>query len=368
MLGMVVGGGEIWDLEIARQLEQKEVEVTFFTGSPLLRSAKFRYDDAPFTVRYIRTPHLQEYALAAPVGIGGLLSDLDRQIFAKRIKEKLTERFDVIHINSRPSLLRLSEELETPITIKMNGPPHSLIRDYVLPGASSYDYFNRADAIIGTGETPELITNRTGLPVHTINPGVDTAEFTPEGETVKGGDGPSLLWVGRFVPAKDLPLLIESVKELVARVPDVSVLLAGTGPKHEKIIKLAEEYDITNNITFLGRVDHEKLPQYYRSASIFTLTSRTENHPIALMEAMSSGTPPVVPDIGWIPNMVSGGEDGVIVDNRSPTDFATAWERLLKNPQKRIEYGVNARETACSQFEWSDRSDRLLEIFQEVAP
>jgi glycosyltransferase involved in cell wall biosynthesis len=366
MLGMVVGGGEIWDIEMARQLENKGVKVTFFTGTPLSQSAKFRYDDEPFTVEFIRTPHLQEYALAAPMGIGGLLSDLDRQIFRRRLKRQLSEKFEVIHINSRPSFLRLSEEFKIPMTIKMNGPPHSLIRDYLLPGASSYDHFEQADAIVGTGETPNLITRQTGLSVHTINPGVDTETFDSSGKKADFGDGPSLLWVGRFVPAKDLPLLIKSVNKLVSLIPNVSVYLIGNGPKHMKIKRLVKKYGLTENIDFLGRIDHKNLPKYYRSADVFTLTSRTENHPIALMEAMSCETPAVVPDVGWIPEMITDGDDGLIVDSRSPAAFAAAWESLLIDQSTHTRYGSRARETARARFEWSNRANKLLGIFKEV--
>jgi glycosyltransferase involved in cell wall biosynthesis len=294
------------------------------------------------------------------------LSDIDRQIFTSLTKRQLTDEFDIIHVNSRPQFLRVAESFDAPMTIKMNGPPHSLVYDHLLPGTSSYDFFELADAVIGTGETPDLIAERTGLDVHTINPGVDTTIFIPNGPVVDLGDGPTLLWVGRFVPAKDLSLLIKSFNELQESCPDASAYLIGDGPKQTKIKQIVEKHDLTDSVQFLGRIDHDELPKYYRSADVFTLTSQTENHPIAMMEAMSSATPPVAPSVGWIPKMIDDGQDGIVVENRTPSAFANAWKEVLTDSSERDRLGTRARDTARTQFEWENKAKGLLDIFQSV--
>jgi glycosyltransferase involved in cell wall biosynthesis len=364
---MVVGGGEIWDIEIARKLEAQGVNVTFFTGKPLFRPPQFRYDEEPFSTEFVSTPHLQEHALSAPIGIGGLLSDIDNKLFKNRVERRLHDGFDVIHINSRPQFLRMTESFSPPMTITMHGLPHSLIYDYLLPGASSYDFFDLADAVIGTGETAELISERTGIGTHTINPGVNTSVFTPGGPAVDLGDGPALLWVGRFVPVKDLPLFIEAFAELHDAVPNATAYLIGDGPKQKKIRVLADDYDINDSVRFLGQINHNELPKYYRSSDLFTLSSKHESFGIVLLEAMACGLPVVAPDIGYIPQIIDDGQDGRIVESRTPSAFATAWENLLTDPEKTKRLGKQARDTARANFEWENKAEELLEIFQAVS-
>ncbi|MFB6198667.1 MAG: glycosyltransferase, partial [Halobacteriaceae archaeon] len=156
----------------------------------------------------------------------------------------------------------------------MNGPPHSLFQDYLNPFSSSYDFFEKFGAVIATGVTTEAIESRIDVNVHTINPGVDTEVFTPAQEDIQ-----------------NLPKLLRAFNRIHASHPEADLMLVGDGPERDRVESLAEELDLDDVVSFPGYVDNAELPEYYRRAAVFVLSSRRDNHPITLMEAMSCETP-----------------------------------------------------------------------------
>lgn len=366
MMGFTRGGGEIWDLEMASHLRDLGVEVTFVIATPLRGSVPTPVESFP-TVD-VPVPHLQEHALAAPRGIGGVLADIDANVFARRVAATLDDRstFDLLHVNSLPEFAPFIERFDQPVTTKLNGPPHSLWYDRLHPWRSSYDLLEQFVAIVTTGMTTEVVESSTAHDrIVPINPGVDTEHFTP-GDGRAEGEGPfRLLFVGRFVPAKHLQLLIDAVATLADRW-DIELQLVGDGPLRETIQGRIEHHDLADTVKLVGYVDNRELPSYYREADLFVLSSRTDNCPITIMEAMSCGTPVVAPQLGWIPHLVEDGVTGCLYDTGDEAALVAGIETLLANSTTRREMANQARDTAVDQFDWSQRASRLRELFETV--
>jgi glycosyltransferase involved in cell wall biosynthesis len=291
-----------------------------------------------------------------------VITDLDRQLFIRQLRQDLRDEHDIIHVNGYPEILRIKNEINTPMTIKLNGPPHSLFYDYFHPTKSSYSWLKQADAVISTGVTGEEIKRRTSIEPITINPGVDTTRFTPEGPEIENS-GPTILWVGRFVPVKDLPTLIGAFSMVLNEFPNADLWLVGEGPLQTRIENQCKRQGVQSNVTFWGFVPNDELDQYYRAADVFVLSSKTENHPIALMEAMSCGRAVIAPDIGWIPKMVNDGADGLLIPPEDPRFLADAVVQCLN---KKEAMGENARRTAVQDFSWGDKAEQMKSIFEKI--
>ena len=360
MLGITRGGGEIWDLKMAAGLEELGVEVTFYVGKPLRKGLPEPIDG--FETVEVPTPHLRDFALDAPIGIGGALYDIDEWFFRRRVVSELKERnHDIIHVNSDPQFGQFVDRFDSPVVVKMNGPPHSLWQDYINPLSSSYDFFDEFDAVIATGVTTGKIEERTGIDVHSINPGVDTDTFAPDDE---GTAGKTVLFVGRFVPAKNLVALVRAFEQVQTEHPDTELVLVGDGPRRGRIESEIETLGLDDSVTLPGYVDNEELPEYYNSADVFALSSRQDNHPITLIEAMSCGVPVVAPRIGWIPNMVEHEEEGLLYDEDE--ELISHFDTLLSNPDVRNQYGRNGRKRAIDGFDWGQRAKRLEAIYNDI--
>ncbi|MFB6198668.1 MAG: hypothetical protein ABEI52_10435 [Halobacteriaceae archaeon] len=111
MLGMNRGGGEIWDLRIAEQLQEMGFDITFYIGKPMRSDLSNPVDN--FDTVAIRTPHLRDLAYAAPIGIGGALYDLDSWFFRRRVAQELHDTdHDIIHVNSDPQFGRYADRFD----------------------------------------------------------------------------------------------------------------------------------------------------------------------------------------------------------------------------------------------------------------
>jgi len=360
MLGITRGGGEIWDLRMAEELRDLGVEVTFYVGKPMRSELEEPIDG--FETVEVSTPHLNEIAYAAPIGIGGALYDLDGWFFRRRVVKKLEKRdHDIIDVNSDPQFGGYVDRLDQPVTVKMHGPPHSLWQDYLNPLANSYDFFEKFDAVIATGVTTERIEARTDVNVYTINPGVNTDQFTLG---TKEADGKTILFVGRFVPAKDIPTLLNVFERVQNTHPDASLILIGDGPHRNRVESKVDELDLEDAVSLPGYVDNEDLPEYYREASVFALSSQRDNHPITLLEAMSSGTPVVAPGIGWIPEIIEHDQDGLVYDTID--EMVEYLDRLLASPSLREEFGKKGRTKAVGEFSWNERAEDLYSIYNQL--
>lgn len=363
MLGIRKSGGGMWDYRMAEQLRERGVDVTFYVAEPLTDGLS--EDLSPFECVPVPTPHLQDIAYAAPRGIGGVLADIDSRVFAARVHSRLAdEEFDLIQYNTNREFARYADRVDAPTVLKLNGPPYSLYRDVLNPfAATSYDVLEAFDAVVTTGATTEAVREESDVDPVEINPGVDTDQFTPGTEAP---DGPQFLFVGRFVPAKNLTTLIDAFATVREHCPEAKLTLVGDGPLWDDVVKRIQTNDLENAVSLPGYVPNEDLPKYYRRASAFALSSSHESFGIVLLEAMSAGLPVVAPWIDAIPHIVDDGENGLLVEPESASALADAMERLATSPDLCEEMGASGRRKATREFEWDRRGTELKALYDQL--
>jgi glycosyltransferase involved in cell wall biosynthesis len=126
---------------------------------------------------------------------------------------------------------------------------------------------------------------------------VDTSLFTP-------GDGPRngrLLTVGLFVDAKGYEYLFEALALLEH---PVAVDVVGDGAKRTEYEQLVQQLGMTDRVAFHGILSKPEVARRMREAELFVLTSRYDNNPCVVIEALASGLPVVATAVGGIPEMV----------------------------------------------------------------
>jgi glycosyltransferase involved in cell wall biosynthesis len=231
------------------------------------------------------------------------------------------------------------------------------------PGGSTYDLLEAFDQIITVEGVRETIEQKVSCSIETVNPGVDTDHFIPS-DTETGNK--RVLFVGRFVPAKNLSLLIEAFDAVIDYHPEAELVLVGDGPKRNQLENEVQRRELTDQVQFPGYVPNKELPKWYQSASVFALSSRHESYGITLLEAMSSGIPVVAPRIGSIPAIVEDGRTGLLYTAGSATELYTALDNFLSNPKSQTVCGQNAREKASNEFDWSERQTELFELYDSL--
>ncbi len=179
----------------------------------------------------------------------------------------------------------------------------------------------------------------------TIPGSVDTSRFLPDASR-KVYD---LVSVGRLVPAKQYDLLLDIVARLAQARSDTRVAIVGDGYLHDELLGRANELGIASCVEFLGQRDD--VVTVLRQSRLFVLTSRNEGLSIAMLEAMATGLPAVVPDIGDLADVVIPDKTGIFIDCSDPAGAADAIRRLLDDPDHVETMSREARRCAVEYCE-----------------
>jgi len=112
------------------------------------------------------------------------------------------------------------------------------------------------------------------------------------------------------VPWKGLDVLIETMKDL----RDWNLLIAGDGPQREALKKQITKNKLQNRVFMLGQVSREEILNNLQKAEVFVLNSSFESFSFQTVEAMSIGTPVIATNIGSLPELISHGKSGFLID------------------------------------------------------
>jgi glycosyltransferase involved in cell wall biosynthesis len=147
-----------------------------------------------------------------------------------------------------------------------------------------------------------------------------------------------MAFCGRLVANKGLQTLIE----VLARVPSASLVVIGDGPERVRFESIARKRGVMNRITMLGWLpSQEDVVGMLRSARILLVPSLSEGGPRVALEAMACGTPVIGNAVGILPDVIDG-TNGMIVDG-SPDAYVAAVTELLSDEGRRQAMGEQAR-------------------------
>jgi len=210
-----------------------------------------------------------------------------------------------------------------------------------------------------------------------IAPGIDVEHFSPQDSSElrqKLGldEKKVIVSVGRLVHRKGQDHLIESMPEILAKVPNAHLLIVGRGPYLEHLAKLVVVNKIENHVSFIGRVQYAELPRFICAGDVFAMPSRSrfaglevEGLGIVYLEASACGLPVVAGNSGGAPDAVVEGVTGLVVDGTNNTQIADAIITLLTNPQRCKEMGNAGQAWIKENWRWEIWSKRFNELLEE---
>ncbi|NWF52995.1 MAG: glycosyltransferase family 4 protein [Nitrospirae bacterium] len=171
--------------------------------------------------------------------------------------------------------------------------------------------------------------------------------------------------VGRMVPVKDFDLFIEVASEIRKRIKNVRFSILGEGPLKNHLTEKAKVLRMNGNIEFLPQTP-DPMP-YYQSLDLYLNTSLNEGIPLSILEAMSCGVPVVAPKIGGIPEIIPDGEQGFLVSNRNPEEFAGCCLKIMQNKYLRNWFAENSYKRVSSFFNSLKMAESYMKIYQDTS-
>ncbi|GAB1542442.1 hypothetical protein NUACC21_51160 [Scytonema sp. NUACC21] len=209
----------------------------------------------------------------------------------------------------------------------------------------------RVDAHVAVGEASArrmedfyALGRRTVISIPNCVPDI-TKNPTPSPDTDRRTNREIVIGsIGRLDAMKGHDILLRAI----AQLEGVRVVILGEGGQRTALEKLAVELEVASRVEFPGWIDNPRayLPQF----DIFAMPSRSEGFPLAIVEAMLASLPVVATRVGSIPEAVTDGETGLLVDKDDVEGLASALRRLKDDPELRVRFGQRGRDVARCNF------------------
>ncbi|MHB1861840.1 MAG: glycosyltransferase family 4 protein [Gemmatimonadaceae bacterium] len=303
--------------------------------------------------------------------------------YGRALLPLLAQEWDVVHCWEEPYVLSAAQ-------IARRSPPRAALvyatfqniaKRYPPPfGAIERFSMRRARGWIAFGRSVEAtLERRPGYrdrPRTVIPFGVDLGRFSPDAASRAAlldewrwaeDDAPVVGYLGRFVEAKGLPLLLHALRELRRRGVAWRALFVGGGPLEPELRAFAAEH--ASRVHVATGVSHEAVPRYLRAMDVLCAPSQTtagwrEQFGRMIVEAFACGVPVIGSDSGEIPHVI--GDAGLVVGERDAAGWTAALARLLTDDADRRALGARGRARAEAEFAWPVVANRHLTFFNQL--
>jgi glycosyltransferase involved in cell wall biosynthesis len=169
-----------------------------------------------------------------------------------------------------------------------------------------------------------------GARVQVIYPGTEMELFS-RGAKRTGVDQKNILHIGKFEEKKSQDVLLEAFQQLLDRGIDCTLTMIGAaGPTLEQVKRAAASFG--ERVRLLVDIQHDQIPAYMAVADLFVLPSRAEGFGIVLLEAGAAGLPVVATKVGGIPEIITDGVSGLLVEPDDPHALADAMAKIFQSP------------------------------------
>jgi glycosyltransferase involved in cell wall biosynthesis len=187
--------------------------------------------------------------------------------------------------------------------------------------------------------------------------GVHTSIFSPEAKNEELTrthkiEGPYILYVGEIISSKGVGFLIEAMPNVLKKFPKYSLVLVGQGIMENELKLSCQKLGIAENVVFTGAIPNIELPAFFASAELFVLPSLSEGWPVVVMEALSSGTMPLVTDLPVFVENEDRDRIFKIVKKGSPIELSDKIIEFLTNREDNSLISMELRNYAIRNFDW----------------
>ncbi|WP_409252046.1 glycosyltransferase [Bacillus sp. SCS-153A] len=245
----------------------------------------------------------------------------------------------------------------------------------VIAKATLQFALQKADYICATSPALERETKKylkEEKPLYITPFGVDVSQFKPRDKRPVNNGGFKIGIAKRMEPKYGIEYLLEGYKLFLDKVEpekrgSIELLLAGEGAYTGEYKRLAEDLGIRKQVKFLGRIEHEKIPDFISSLHVVVVSSLIESFGVSAVEAQACGVPVIATNVGGLPEVVIDRESGYIVPSEDPESIADRLYLLYTDPSKQLELGRRGREHVLLNYDWTENSKRMSDLYEQIA-
>ncbi len=174
-----------------------------------------------------------------------------------------------------------------------------------------------------------------------------------------------MIYTGRLGPEKNLHFLLRSFAGMALVYNHVHLVLVGDGPERANLQDQAQHSGVSDRIHFMGIVPYADMPSYVAMADAFVTASKTEVHPLSVIEAMAAGLPVLGIQSVGVGDIVVDGKTGYLAPQEDLAVFTALMVRLATDHVLRQEMGLAARQ-AAEVYDIERTTHLMVERYQGV--
>ncbi|MFC2069606.1 glycosyltransferase [Chloroflexota bacterium] len=226
-------------------------------------------------------------------------------------------------------------------------------------------------------ERIDQLYNFTSDNISAIPPGVDIERFKPlkdnEKKVQTNLPDTYILCLSRIDTNKGHDLLLNAFDIVRKEVPNMHLVIGGGSPDPRQseievlniIRSIVQEKNLGDQVYISGYIPDELLVASFQQAELFVLPSIFEPFGMTALEAMACGTPVVASKLGGIREVISSGEDGILIDPTNAEEFADAMINLLKDRDLVADMGKKAYKSVYKHYSWDAIARRHIEFYEK---
>lgn len=258
------------------------------------------------------------------------------------------------------------------LDVKAKSKLHQKLEWYVL------NYFcNRVISVSEEAREYHLhISGASASQVSTIYNGIDLSSFSSlerelERANVRAelgipSDANLLTTVAVLRPQKGIQFMIRAMSTVLASNPNTYYLVAGNGSHREALMEEVNNLGLGDRVIFPGM--RKDVPRLLTASDVFILPTLTEALPTVLAEAMAAKLPIIASRVGGVPEMITNGQNGCLVEPEDEEGLARACIDLLASSEKRVAMGAEGWRIVNQKFNIEKQVDQLEALYLDQLP
>lgn len=173
---------------------------------------------------------------------------------------------------------------------------------------------------------------------------------------------PLVLWMRSLMPHANPAMALRALAVLRESVPDARLMMIGRGPLAKEVAALARELGVADAIAYRPWLPFAQLRQAMQTASVLWNTNSYDNFPLSVLEAAASGAVIISTAVGGVPELLTDGVDGLLVEPDDHAALAAATAQVLRRPLLAEGLARNAR-LAVERYSWAGIREDVAALY-----
>ncbi len=224
---------------------------------------------------------------------------------------------------------------------------------------------NEADAITATSHSLKKSTTsfmaECENKISVIPFGVKVPSAVSE---MPSSDNASAIYLKHLEKIYAPDILIQATKLVVEKFQNFRLTICGDGSLKDELLALIQELQLEKNIQMVGRIKSSEINDYILKHHFMVMPSLQEGFGVAAVEAFACCRPVIATNVGGIPEIVTNGQNGYMVDPNNVQQLANVMIKMISEKECIAKMGLNGYEVAKEKYDWEKCVDKMVAVYE----